>query len=559
MPESSSPLFQRGSAARWARLALPAWLLLGGCGNVKENLGRLFVPRRVPVQFWKEWKSPHDVDIAYIVNADPSVPKGKSSLPYTIRVVFRAPNLCRIERRGVEPFVAVANAEGVRVYYPEYNLALVMPPGSSFEVSRLLDLSIGAHDPWELMKESRYLSHREIGLLAREASQLPDEQFMGRTCTVIGANYTADDKLKDSNRSGFKKLIDREFGIILGEKVSGVMEARDNREYLASELRLNEGVDPALFSLDLPKTAHVFKGVFAEGDAATLHLLSKRTWNPRAVTFRLPSDWTDSLEIMLPTYIPVGFLPLSSTAYPTNQGSTLTWKLSSTWVHPSGCSIELRQGIRAVNFPASEATQAAKQEFAIGDDSATAYLFQQPYPRAVIIWRQGGRRFMLNGAAVELEELKRFALSCRPALLETDGTIDLDTPAEAQPLVTYRLEEPRYLPAGYKLQGVYLAQDGATYIDYQAMDQPLLQLVQSGRPDAAEFFAARERPDAQQVSVKGKLGWFRETRDGAALEWCDGKRLLTLRGKLSKTELLKVAESLVPVSQAENSSVAVKQ
>lgn len=551
MPESSSSLFQRRSTVRWALLALPAWLLLGGCGNVKENLGRLFVPRRVPVQFWKEWKSPHDVDIAYIVNADPSVPKGKSSLPYTIRVTFRAPNLCRVERRGFEPFIAVANAQGVKIYYPEYGVALLMPPGSSFAPSRLLDLRIGAQDPWGPMKEDRYVSRREAELLPPGPLLLPDEQFMGRTCTVISANYTVDDKLKNPNLSSFKKLIDREFGIILGEKASGVMAARDNREYLASELRLNEGVDPALFSLDLPKTARVFKGVFTAADVANLFSLSKGTWKPRAVLFELHEDWHDSQEIMLPTHIPAGFLPLSSNTSPTQQGATTTWKLSSVWVHPSGSSIELRQGIRAVNFGAGEATQATKQEFAIGDDPATAYLFQQPYPRAVIIWWRGGRRYMLNGAAVELEELKRFAVSCRPALLEADGTIDLNTPAQTQPLVTYRLEEPRYLPAGYKIKGVYLAQDCATYADYQTPEQTLLQLVQTSRPDAAEFFAAQERPDAQQVSVRGKLGWFRETRNGPALEWRDGKRLLTLRGKLSKTELLKVAESLVPVSLAE--------
>ena len=531
--------------------ALLALILLVGvtsCGIAFSSPGSTTPPESNPAHFWKNWQTPQSADITYTVHYDPDAIARRGALPYTLRVIYMGPNLCRVERSGFNPFIAVANRDGVKVYYPNEHIAFWLPRDSKFRLD-ILDLNITASDPWADQKDMKYQLYDDTNEGEGEQPMPPDEKVQGRICTLMSYNYAGNNKLKDPSKGYSNQYIDRQYGIVLGETYADPKDDKYNKNYIASKVGFNKAIDSKLFSLQIPEGTPVFRGDFSEFDVKQISRLSKANWSFRGVNIAAPEQWTEPINIIVPGYLPTGFAEISTQTSWSYSNWQHTWEIWATWVNRSGSSLRFHQAMRKIDSDIAERA-AFISDIKLHGISAKLYKSSQPFPQLSITWQQNGKYLELIGVGVDKKTLLQIAASCRGAVLEPDSTIDLKTPAEAQPLVGYQLYEPSYLPAGFTVAGTYLAYDCAVFVDYKDSRGTTINLSQFARKDAADFFDRTSRANATATVVNGNRAWYSRQAVGLILEWRAGVKLFSVSGDVSKNELMRIAESLRPVSQA---------
>ncbi len=155
---------------------------------------------------------------------------------------------------------------------------------------------------------------------------------------------------------------------------------------------------------------------------------------------------------------------------------------------------------------------------------------------------EAGMEILLQRVSVrEVKPQRRWELP--PSQVPTYTTV-----AEAQQHVDFPIREPAYLPPGFRLEGVQVANPSSASLGYRRETEvrgiELIYLLQSSLAGKTDRYA--EYPgEIRQIELQGRRAvWGANKRGMDVLIWEDGDMLFVLHSTLPLTEMQKVAISL---------------
>lgn len=101
---------------------------------------------------------------------------------------------------------------------------------------------------------------------------------------------------------------------------------------------------------------------------------------------------------------------------------------------------------------------------------------------------------------------------------------------------------PRYIPSEYHISGISTS-DNVQQIEYRDSQNHILYFLQQNQKSGG-MTDGENLTYAQQVEINGKVGYLTQKNDDSTLIWADETYIYTLQGKLSKEEIIQMANSV---------------
>jgi outer membrane lipoprotein-sorting protein len=356
-----------------------------------------------------EWKDLTDLQVTYSRSSNDPDAGG----PSAFRVFYRAPDRVKAIMSGDGAFIAIGDAQGVRVYDPEYRVVLWIPGEYAPELPPGIRLG-GPDGPFDHTRQS-------VALMLAAAQQevagielLPDQQLAGRPCAVVrvGSHEAAAGSHEDSRLTFW---VDREYGVPLG------LITKDGEHIdtiRATQIGVNVGIEDSAFSLRLPPSLPVFRGPLDVDDTPLLRdfLDDPDSFSPTSPEVVGPEG---PVAVHQPAFCPPAFSgPVWSTTQ-TNGEQDSAWRLQLVWLSMSGGVIQFTEGVGEVwDETLPTPTPSREAAIAVGGRPARRLEYDTPFTRIVICWEAEGRDYRLEGSEVSAADLLRMAESVQPVTPE---------------------------------------------------------------------------------------------------------------------------------------------
>ncbi len=345
--------------------------------------------------------------------------------------------------------------------------------------------------------------------------------------------------------------VDKEYGFPLaGRAESG---GKLIAEFRAQEVRVNQGMDPAVFGIEVPAGVVTLSGNFGIADAETIaYALSEPASSQKdRISFMGVgySSRTARYVLTLPR-VPANFSSLGEYAAAGPDG----WLATARYVGPAGATISYTQRVDAgrpsvLKMTGGLTRWATATPTKVGGRPGVLYQHQKPYPGEILMWEQQGVRAILETTGVPRQQLMAMAASIMALKVTREKALLLPDFATAASLVAMTVYRPSYLPPGAKLNRLTAADKGgsnplqlkATYL------LPKGQSLIVRQRQASDFAEEEALPAEQPVAAPGGKGAYYGT---PSLTWKPkgSDSMVIISGRLSKAELLKIARSLKAVA-----------
>jgi len=500
------------------------------------------------------WKQADDWDVTYSISAgEESSSPNKNG---TLRVRYKRPNQVRIDVTGSKPYSAVADSDSVCIYMPLSRLSVLAPLGehSPFEIALLPDDFLIGPLPGELKGQGPQMAPADTIASARRGERglrlLSEEVVAGRPALVMETTAPSPSLRRVS-------WVDKEYGIPLAGRVES--EGPFQAEFRAQEVRINQGIGPAVFALDMPASTVTFKGRLGIEDADRIRdmlgedLLPRQERIPWGLDI-LPDKPGLAQHILILPRLPTGFRSNGSGAFADDDG----WGSTATYVKHAGAVILFTEQTGIASQPLMEMTTELRRsaevtQVKVNNRPATLYRHQKPYPGLILAWRAQGVQAMLEATDVPADELLDMAGSAIALKLTRQKEVILPDFATAASLLSMPIYRPTYLPRGAKLVrltgdrkagewGPETLRMTATYALPRGMS---LSIRQS---QVSEFERPNDAPGGEHVKVPGGTASYIAT---PSLTWLPkgSHTKVVISGRVSKAVMLKIARSLKAVGE----------
>ncbi len=287
------------------------------------------------------------VDIIYQVPEDDG--KGGTA-SREVRIRYRSPKQSRVDWRGPEPFTAVQEEEGLRLYFPNWRLLLWMPLGEEVMMS-----------PVDLLGD-------------------PDEYpgAPGRALTELLADLP-------------------------GPRVRGGK---------GTQVRSGVAIPAATFRLSVPEGTRVIKGPIRWWEQASeIHAAFGAGPDPTP-SDRPILGQEGPVRVLWPRSLPKGYGRLTERGFapPHEEGV----EVEALFANPSGETVLFWQGKESYMRPEEYCPHrqpVARAVWMKGQFARTWQYDGAPYPRRALLWKQDGVHCSVEATALSEGELQRIAES----------------------------------------------------------------------------------------------------------------------------------------------------
>ena len=367
---------------------------------------------------------------------------------------------------------------------------------------------------------------------------LPEETVAGRPALVI-------ERAKAAGRE--VTWVDKEYGFPLAGRAES--EGKLHAEFRTQDIRINQGIDPAVSAIEAPAGMVTLRGSFGLEDAEMIRYALSESRSAREGRIPFVGFGDSALALRYVLTLPRVPLDFRGLGYSSMSG-TDGWAATREYVSPTGATIAFTQRADVARVSLLEVTggltsQAEATPVKVDGRQATLYRHKNPYPGAILIWEQQGVRAILEATQITQEQLVAMAASVMPLKVTPEKELLLPDLATAASLLAMPVYRPSYLPQGAKLLRL-------TVVDKGGM-KPLHLIARYRLPrglsltirqrQVSDFPEADEPPGGQSASVPGGEAVYYPS---PSLTWKpkESGSIVIISGRLSKADMLKIARSL---------------